>query len=72
MARLYLDEQVSVRLRDQPRYGGHDCADAKEMGHRRGARWTDAAHILHAAHERRTLVTANRDDFVNLHDAWRR
>lgn len=72
MARIYLDEEVSARLRDLLRQAGHDVTDAKELGHRRGTMWTDARQLLHAARERRVLVSSNRRDFEILHDAWRR
>jgi hypothetical protein len=72
LARIYLDEEVSARLRDLLREAGHDVTDAKELGHRRGTMWTDARQLFHAARERRVLVSSNRRDFEILHDAWRR
>lgn len=48
---------------------GHDIVTARELGLDRAS---DGHLLLTAAGMRRTLLTANIDDFVLLHDAWRR
>lgn len=51
------------------RLRGHSTVRAREIGRERG---DDAEHLFIAAHERRVIVTHDRDDFTLLHRAWLR
>jgi hypothetical protein len=69
VAKLYCDQNVDRDLANLLRGRGHDVVIAYDLTL---ARAKDDRHLLTAATEQRTLVTYNRDDFVLLHDAWRR
>ena len=67
MARLYLDEDQSVRLRPLLAQRGHDVIHAYDLGNRA---IPDTAHLRIAAAAGRILVTYNYRDFVALHRLW--
>ena len=64
MARIYLDEQSRVELKDLLAGYGHDVLHTYDVG-RRGA--LDSRQLLFAAETGRILVTLNREDFEELH-----
>lgn len=67
MARLYLDEDQSVRLRPLLAQRGHDVIHAHDLGNRA---IPDTAQLRIAAAAGRILVTYNYRDFVALHRLW--
>ena len=69
MAGRYLDHNVSGRIRDSLRAFGHLVVTTREVRLERAA---DGAQLLTAAQRGLTFVTHDRDDFILLHDAWRR
>lgn len=61
--RYLLDEDLSTEIASIARELGVEIETALDLG-RRG--WTDEQHLQQAARERRCVVTANRDDFLQL------
>jgi predicted nuclease of predicted toxin-antitoxin system len=68
-ARFYLDEDVSLGLRDELRNVGHDAVHVRDLGTRGRP---DSYHLLSASQDQRILIAHNRDDYLLLHDAWNR
>ena len=63
---LYLDDDSPARqLVHGLRQAGHDVEIPVDAG-LRGE--DDSVHLLHAIHHARVLLTANHDDFENLHN----
>lgn len=67
MARLYLDENTTVRLIEPFSTLGHDTVSANYLGHKGRA---GAEQLLIATNLGRVLVAYDRDDFMLLHEAW--
>ena len=69
MAALYLDNDVPASWARLLRIRGHDVITVRDLGTREA---TDGEHLLAATQQGRILITHNGDDYVLLHDAWRR
>lgn len=69
MAALYTDHNVARALARLLQARSHTVTTAHDLG-LDGA--SDDEHLLVAAQHGWTLITNNRDDFVLLHNAWRR
>jgi len=70
--RFYLDQDVNKALKRalQAYYPESDCeVTAAESGLHLAY---DGHHLLHAAQNRRILVSHNGKDFITMHDAWAR
>jgi len=67
MARLYLDEQSRVELKDLLAGYGHDVLRTYDVGNG-GA--LDSRQLLYAAETGRIFVTLDREDFEELHRWW--
>jgi predicted nuclease of predicted toxin-antitoxin system len=65
--RFYLDEQLSATIAEIGRALGLDVTSAEELD-RRGL--SDQAQLEWATAGGRTIVTANRDDFITLNSRW--
>ena len=61
--RFYFDEDVPPSAAQIGRALGLDVVAVAEVGH---LGWPDVEHLAWAAAQRRTVVTYNRDDFVEL------
>ena len=66
MAALYLDNDVSWRVRDLLRRG-HTVTTARDMGLSAAG---DHEHLFTAAAQRWVLISYNAGHFEVLHDAW--
>jgi hypothetical protein len=69
MADVYLDQNIARATAELLRTQGHTVTTAHQVGMDRA---TDDAQLLLAAQRGWVLVTHNIDDFILLHDAWRR
>jgi Domain of unknown function (DUF5615) len=69
MADCYLDHDIAVEVAGLLRMSSHTVATSRDV---RLGRATDDEQLLFAAQRRSILVSHNREDFVLLHDAWRR
>ena len=68
--RLYLDDDLdSNALVALLRRAGHEVVSPRAAGTRGAA---DEEHLRYAASESLVLLTANAQDFISLHDVWRR
>ena len=67
MARLYLDEQSRVELKDLLAGYGHDVLHTYDVGNREAP---DSRQLLFAAETGRIIVTLDREDFEELHRWW--
>jgi hypothetical protein len=69
MALCYVDEDVTEYLAPLLRPRGHDVLTTAEAG---AKGFKDPRQLAFAARADRVLITANRADFVMLHEAWLR
>ena len=67
MALCYVDEGVTEDIAPLLRSRGHDTLITTEAGNKG---FKDPRQLAFAAREGRVLITANRLDFVMLHEAW--
>jgi hypothetical protein len=67
--RPYLDNDVHLWIATDLRNRGFDAVHSLEIGHEG---FSDEEHLRWAAHEGRTVVTFDREDFKRLSDDWRR
>lgn len=66
MARLYADENFSLRVVNALRLMGHDVLTAKEAG-QANKRVPDDQVLAFACSEKRAILTRNRRHFIALH-----
>jgi hypothetical protein len=69
LAELYIDSNVALEVAEFLRTAGHIAVTARQLG-REGN--TDNEHLLVASQDGRIFLTHNEQDFILLHDAWRR
>jgi hypothetical protein len=69
MADVYLDEDVSEFVAPPLHLRGHDVLTTTEAGTKG---YKDPRQLAYAARAGRVLISANRGDFVMLHEAWLR
>ena len=69
MALCYVDEDVTEDISPLLRTRGHDALTTTEAGNKG---FKDPRQLAFAARSGRVLITANRFDFVMLHEAWLR
>jgi predicted nuclease of predicted toxin-antitoxin system len=67
MAKLYLDECVSLSLTPLLSQYGHDVTTAMQLGLRQR---NDPFHFKYASTQERILITTNQSDFRLLHRFW--
>jgi len=65
--RLYLDRHIMTRLAIDLRGRGFDVETTQEAGKDTA---TDEEQLIHAAAQRRAIVTFNIRDFAPLHEQW--
>ena len=68
MANLYLDHGINRHITPVLQHAGHDVVTARSRGLQRAG---DDEHLLVATRADRILVTHDQD-FITLHNAWRR
>ena len=66
MARLYADEQYPHPVVELLRALGHDILTVQEAG-KANQRISDSDVLAFATREQRAVITANRKDFIRLH-----
>jgi hypothetical protein len=69
VALCYVDEDVTEYIAPPLRTRGHDTRTTTEAGNKG---FKDPRQLAFAAREGRVLITANRFDFILLHEAWLR
>jgi predicted nuclease of predicted toxin-antitoxin system len=69
MASLYLDADVPLRLAGLLTSNGHPTRTTQDEDRKTAG---DDEQLLYAARQGWVLITHNKDDFLLLHDAWRR
>ena len=65
--KFYVEEEVARQTVDVLRGAGFDAVYARDLSH---YAWSDPRHLVYAVENGYTVVTANKNDFLSLHELW--